>query len=226
MNKVIFLILIIISSSFSQSKFGIIDDPDEYTNLRMKPDINSTILRKILKGEIFEYYKIENNNWYYVQTQNGINGYVHKSRIISVEDSIYNICTYSYPNYPKDIVRPNFIFNYPNGIISLCGKVNNNYPNHDEVSLDGAVIKNCRTNQSIYLNECDIKNINNKVKIIEKGRLPAGLNWEWENDVVIGEIVITNGNFKRITELKTKVTKKNLNEYYTNYKAGNILEDP
>jgi hypothetical protein len=226
MIRIIFLTLIYILSGLCQSEFGVIDDPDEYTNIRMNRNTKSSISRRVLKGEVFEFYKNEKKDWFYVTTQNEISGYMHKSRIKKIDKSIYDNCSYYKPKNPtKD---PNFIFKTKSSIISFCGEVDKDHSFYDEIKLYGVEIKNCKTGQNVYLGDfryCIFKNINNKLRIFEVDRLPAGINWEWKDDVIIGEIIINKDNFKRITKLDTKITKKELNDYYNAYKAGEVFED-
>ncbi len=62
------------------TKIGLINDPDGYTNVRLKPDSESLVVGTISKNEYF-FYTISNSNWYSVKTLKGLKGYVHKSRI-------------------------------------------------------------------------------------------------------------------------------------------------
>lgn len=65
-------------------KVGKINDPDGYTNVREKPEINSKIIAEIFENEFFHYYEKSKNNWFYVITNAKIKGYVHKSRLEKV----------------------------------------------------------------------------------------------------------------------------------------------
>lgn len=68
------------NKSFAVFYKGVINDPDGYTNIRKSNNGKSYIIGKIMKGEVFTYWKT-NDNWYIVQTESGIKGYVHKNRI-------------------------------------------------------------------------------------------------------------------------------------------------
>jgi hypothetical protein len=59
---------------------GIIQDPDGYVNIRANRSIKSKILGTIKEGEIFKYWE-QSGNWYIVQTDKGVRGFVHKTRI-------------------------------------------------------------------------------------------------------------------------------------------------
>lgn len=73
------------NKSSTASCKGIIDDPDGYTNIRKSNSVKSEIIGKIVDGEVFTYWET-NDNWYIVQTESGMRGYVHKSRIKPVEE--------------------------------------------------------------------------------------------------------------------------------------------
>ncbi|REC60662.1 hypothetical protein DRF65_19660 [Chryseobacterium pennae] len=59
-----------------------IQDPDGYTNLRKDKSITSQVLQKIKSGEQIEVTD-QNGDWWFVTSQEGKKGYVHKSRIQS-----------------------------------------------------------------------------------------------------------------------------------------------
>jgi uncharacterized protein YgiM (DUF1202 family) len=61
-------------------KIGFIYDRDGYVNLRTEPNTTSSIIGIILNRVRIFYWDIENSNWYKVEI-NGVEGYVHKSRI-------------------------------------------------------------------------------------------------------------------------------------------------
>ena len=59
-----------------------INDPDGYTNLRKDKNTSSEVLQKIKSGEHIEV--IDNSgDWFLIKTQEGKQGYVHKSRVKS-----------------------------------------------------------------------------------------------------------------------------------------------
>lgn len=58
-----------------------INDPDGYTNIRSGKGTSFTILDKIFEGENFIVEKNEFSNWWIVRKNNGVTGYMHKSRI-------------------------------------------------------------------------------------------------------------------------------------------------
>ncbi|MCS4302312.1 SH3 domain-containing protein [Chryseobacterium sp. BIGb0232] len=57
-------------------------DPDGFTNLRKDKSITSQVLQKIKSGEQIEVTD-QNGDWWFVTSQDGKKGYVHKSRIQS-----------------------------------------------------------------------------------------------------------------------------------------------
>ena len=64
---------------------GVINDNDGYTNVREIKRNDAKILTKIYEGEVFAVEK-SSENWWKVITKNGIQGYVHKSRINIIEN--------------------------------------------------------------------------------------------------------------------------------------------
>lgn len=63
----------------SQSKLGLINDADGYVNIRKGAGTNYEVVGKLYNMEIFNYWEIE--SWYIIETNKGVRGYVHKSRI-------------------------------------------------------------------------------------------------------------------------------------------------
>lgn len=61
----------------------IIHDPDGYTNLRKEKNTSSQIIQKINSGENIDVFD-NSSDWYLIKTKEGNKGYVHKSRIKSV----------------------------------------------------------------------------------------------------------------------------------------------
>ena len=78
----IILLVPISSSTYSQELYGIINDPDGYTNVRKGPGINYEIITRVLDNEIF-YIEESSNDWYliYLVEQNYTDGYIHASRV-------------------------------------------------------------------------------------------------------------------------------------------------
>lgn len=58
-----------------------IQDPDGYTNLRKDKNAQSEILQQVKSGEHIEVLD-NSGDWFLVKTQEGNEGYIHKSRII------------------------------------------------------------------------------------------------------------------------------------------------
>lgn len=67
--------------AINKYKKGLINDIDGYTNIRKRRSVNSEILGRILDGENFIYWILPSGNWYIVQTETGIRGFVYKNRI-------------------------------------------------------------------------------------------------------------------------------------------------
>jgi len=64
--------------------WGVINDPDGYTNLREMPNPDSDIVAIILKNVKFKYREVYKMDWCYVETMTGAKGYMHKSRITKI----------------------------------------------------------------------------------------------------------------------------------------------
>ncbi|GHU59002.1 hypothetical protein FACS189411_15300 [Bacteroidia bacterium] len=69
------------------NKQGIINDPDGYVNIRKGMGVNFPVIGIIMENEVFDYWILPNNNWWLVQTQQGIRGYVSKNRIKGIRKS-------------------------------------------------------------------------------------------------------------------------------------------
>lgn len=70
------------STAYADKTYVEVCDPDGWTNVRARPTVNSTILRRIDNGEIIEvsiaYVNGMQSNWLYVSKYRG---YVHNSKI-------------------------------------------------------------------------------------------------------------------------------------------------
>ncbi len=73
-------------TNINKSKRGIINDPDGYVNIRKERSTKAGIIGKITDKETFRYWEIEDSNWYIVQTQDGLRGFVYKDRIKEKKD--------------------------------------------------------------------------------------------------------------------------------------------
>jgi hypothetical protein len=65
---------------------GVINDPDGYTNVRSRPNLNSRILFKLLDNIEFRYWEDPDYDWWKVhiwtdEMDKPVNGFVHKSRV-------------------------------------------------------------------------------------------------------------------------------------------------
>ena len=72
--------------SFAQNSVeSYINDKDGFTNVRKEKTVNSEILTTIKNAELFKCQPNLEGNWWKIETKSGISGYVHSSRIITVE---------------------------------------------------------------------------------------------------------------------------------------------
>lgn len=78
-NSKIDSILKLIKKHFNDNR---ISDPDGYTNLRKEKNTTSEVLQKINSGEHIEVLD-NSSDWFLIKTEEGKQGYVHKSRIKS-----------------------------------------------------------------------------------------------------------------------------------------------
>ncbi len=77
-------------------RVGVINDPDGFTYVREKPNINSKIITKFLTNEIFMYTPIGDSEWWPVTITNSpfkYIGYIHKSKILTFK---------KFPKYLKE----------------------------------------------------------------------------------------------------------------------------
>jgi len=79
---------------------GMIDDPDGYVNVREFTSVDSEVVGRISKNQIFYYSPIGSSNWYpvyrYDYQFNVKSGFIHKSRILEYKD---------FPEKYKEIVK-------------------------------------------------------------------------------------------------------------------------
>lgn len=77
------------SSSSTGFKYGLVKDPDGYTNIRRGPSTRHAICRRYNSGD-YLYYVSEGNGWSKVYSDNSIStymGYMHTSRIEDVKST-------------------------------------------------------------------------------------------------------------------------------------------
>lgn len=65
----------------AKTQIAVIIDKDGWTNVRNAPNMEGAIIDRIYEDEIFEVTPNLNENWWLVKTPNGIEGYMHKSKI-------------------------------------------------------------------------------------------------------------------------------------------------
>ena len=94
--KIITLIIgfLILQTKLEYKQLGLINDPDGYTNVREKPEANSNVLFKVNEGEYFYYTIAKDKNWWRVVNMDGNAGFMHKSRIIHVNEYVIMGKTY------------------------------------------------------------------------------------------------------------------------------------
>ncbi|WP_161596617.1 SH3 domain-containing protein [Chitinophaga vietnamensis] len=68
------------TKNIARSKTGVINDPDGFTNIRSGSNSKAPVIGKIVDKEKFHYWTL-NADWWVVQTNKGLRGFVHKSRI-------------------------------------------------------------------------------------------------------------------------------------------------
>jgi len=76
-------------------QLGKINDSDGYTNVREKPTTKSKIIFKIVDNEYFYYESSEIKDWCRVTNMNGDSGFMHQSRIVSINEFTIKGKTYN-----------------------------------------------------------------------------------------------------------------------------------
>lgn len=87
-NKIlIFLCICFISFCFGQNEIqGYINDPDGYTNIRESANIKAKVVGKLFEAELFIFVPDSNSSWWKIKTNNMLEGFVHRSRIKSIDE--------------------------------------------------------------------------------------------------------------------------------------------
>ncbi|TRZ43130.1 SH3 domain-containing protein [Robertkochia solimangrovi] len=83
---IIFLVLFLNLTGYSQSKIGVIRDEDGYTNIRSDKSNKSEIIGKIFDKEYFTFFENDDSNWWLIETKKGQIGYLHKSRVSFIQN--------------------------------------------------------------------------------------------------------------------------------------------
>ncbi|MCB9427061.1 MAG: hypothetical protein H6584_08575 [Flavobacteriales bacterium] len=121
----------------SDKTFYKIQDPDGYSNLRDKP--NGSVLKKVYENEKFEVLGEENKH-FKVKLEDGTVGFIHKSRVVKIEDKAVN------SNIEEVLDVENFEISQLNG----------NWQNLEEMSresiniIDGELIITKQGNEDHY----------------------------------------------------------------------------
>ncbi len=182
------------------TKLGVINDSDGFTNLRTKPNSNSEIIKEILKNEYFFYNENEEGNWCKVKDLMENVGFLHSSRVNEkIDTSLYNVSIISQTNYkPKDTIIDldlmnlnNFDFYEFNGFNYEQITLNNEEENSVSYSDSETIVKISKTkflseNHKIEYHE-EYENAVAKIDNIEV----------WGTDGVIPEFAISEIKISR-----------------------------
>lgn len=87
-----------IQNPAAKTQTAVIIDKDGWTNVRNAPNMEGAIIDRIYEDEIFEVTPNLNENWWLVKTPNGIEGYMHKSKIKIADASAINTSDKAPPN--------------------------------------------------------------------------------------------------------------------------------
>src|SRR5574344_1559067 len=79
------LLKILVNNYMLVDKIYFVDDADNYTNVRDGKGINAKINQRVKSGDFVTVIK-DNGDWWYVRTNNGKFGYIHKSKLKSIYD--------------------------------------------------------------------------------------------------------------------------------------------
>ena len=80
MNYIYFPFLMTISSCI-YADFGLIQDKDGYVNVRELADLSSKVISKQKNGEIVSCVDDIVNNFCFINSSSGVNGYIYNNRI-------------------------------------------------------------------------------------------------------------------------------------------------
>lgn len=116
MKKIVIFILgiaITLTSFASVGERSYINDKDGYSNIREKPISGSLVVGKILEGEVFVSYPQNSETWIKVETNSGLKGYVHKSRIKTFTNLEIEISKFfkKFSNTPSNYAEHNEVYN-------------------------------------------------------------------------------------------------------------------
>lgn len=76
-------LLLCLITSVSFGEVGLISDPDGYINIHEKASLNSKILSKIYKDQVFQYETSESEKWHTISF-NEVCGYILRRKVISI----------------------------------------------------------------------------------------------------------------------------------------------
>lgn len=198
MKLLIGIFTIITLDVFSQSRIGIINDSDGYTNVRLERTTDSKIIGKYFSYRPFEFTP-NNSNWVSVKLDNGQTGYIHKSRIREITN-----CTCKNWGGSK---LPLFVFPLTTQTIEVCASSKKEI-SENEIEISETRISNCSTGKTLLeIGAIDyaILELNKNTLTVKKLKnLPIGKNWSFVKTPIRTwtlDLESNNPNFKEASGL-------------------------
>jgi hypothetical protein len=166
--------------AMAQKQRGIINDPDGFVNLRSDKGTNYEVVKEIRESERFEYIP-DNSNWWPVTTNNGLHGFMHKSKIQLYSLDYKNACPCRHHGMVEnEIALAGKIGNHD---ISICGYLlqRNSYT---KIKISEFTIYDCSKNEQLAfygaLDECYVEFTEGELIVIGLIGVPSGKGWKWE----------------------------------------------
>ncbi len=165
--------------------FGIINDPDGYTNIRGGEGSNYEIVGKLEEGYKFKYLPNDKSSWWAVETipyyGESIKGFVHKSRVqpyyVEVADGCG--CSHSYTTGKEETILK---ANIGPASIEVCGYLLQRQ-SASSVKISEFTVYNCTSQEVLRfygaVQTCQVTVEENKLQITELDRLPVGAGFAW-----------------------------------------------
>ncbi len=183
--KIILTIFLTGSSGYAQLKNGIINDPDGFVNLRSGRGVSFKIIEEIREGEKFKFLRDAQSDWWYVESEFGKKGYMHKSRIQPYDEQYTVVCQC---DDFRAFNAPNFAVSINGSPISLCGFLLQRQSKY-KIKVTEFVIYDCENKKTLGFyratKDCWVEFANDQLIITQVENLPSGRNWSWRSTPVL-----------------------------------------
>lgn len=202
-----------------ETEIGVINDLDNFSNLRESRNLNSKVITQIKDKEYF-FYNPNPSNWYKVKDLKGNIGFLHKSRISKINDE--NLIMFSFTNYntidkkefeDQSIISidslQNYLDGHPFGFEFLCKEFDLISEKENSVIYSGQEIKI----------EIAKEKFEPKEHLIEYHPEHKNSTYRIDNEIIWG----TDGGIPKFYTSEIRISRSGLDFYIPNKELKNLF---